>query len=329
MRLVPATVVHWLYLTSTSVLLYIMAVQYRAGKYLDEIHETSIGTDNVFCEINVKEVQESSRLLVNDICKTFGAESLTDLNPAMMNKNTVVKAQMAEWLFSAIYLLDQCSLPLMSNARVQLENLNGEKIEDQKSIIKLQSDLISQKNEELGLVSKTVEAELKTYSSALQQSCSTALSPKNIVAAVQKVAREDDRSKEILVFGVAEEKGECATAKVAKILDHLEEKPKFQQCRRIGQQRENTVRPIKFSVRSTDIVYQILSKAKRLREVEIEGYKTVYLSPNRTPEERVTRQKLVAELKQKRIHGDPNSRYFIRKGEIVQAALEESFHSTD
>ena len=73
-------------------------------------------------------------------------------------------------------------------------------------------------------------------------------------------------------------------------------------------------------------MYQILSKAKRLREVE--GYKTVYLSPNRTPEERVTRQKLVAELKQKRI-GDPNSRYFIRKGEIVQAVLEESFHSTD
>ena len=302
-----------------------MAVQYRTGKYLNEIHETSIGTDNVFCEINVKEVQNSSRLLVNDICKTFGAESLTNLTPAMMNKNTVVKAQMAEWLLSAIYLLEQCSLPLMSNARVQLENLNEEKIEDQKSIIKLQSDLISQKNEELGLVSKTVETELKTYSSALQQSCSTALSPKNIAAAVQKVAREDDRSKEILVFGVAEEKGECATAKVAKILDHLEEKPKFQQCRRIGQQRDNAVRPIKFSVRSTDIVNQILSKAKRLREVE--GYKTVYLSPNRTPEERVARQKLVAELKQKRI-GDPNSRYFIRKGEIVQAALEESFHST-
>ena len=151
----------------------------------------------------MKEVQESSRLLVNDICKTFGAESLTNLTPTMMNKNTVVKAQMAEWLFSAIYLLEKCSLPLMSNARVQLEKLNEEKIEDQKSIIKLQSDLISQKNEELGLVSKTVETELKTYSSALQQSCSSALSPKNIVAAVQKVAREDDRSKEILVFGVA------------------------------------------------------------------------------------------------------------------------------
>jgi hypothetical protein len=70
----------------------------------------------------------------------------------------------------------------------------------------LQNDLISQKNEELGFVSNTVEAELKTNSSALQQSCSIALSLKNIVAAVQKVAREYDWTKEILVFDVAEER---------------------------------------------------------------------------------------------------------------------------
>ncbi|KAL5252893.1 hypothetical protein ACHWQZ_G015602 [Mnemiopsis leidyi] len=213
----------------------------------------------------------------------------------------------------------QCSDSADVEPSVQLENLHEEKIADQKNIINLQNELISQKNEELGLVSKTIEAELKTYSSALQQSCSTALSPKNIVAAVQKVAREDDQSREVLVFGVAEEKGECATVRVAKILEQLEEKPKFQHCRRIGQQRENTVCPIKFSIRSTDIIYQILSKAKRLEEIE--GYKTVYLSPNRTPEERVAHQKLVAELKEKR-SGDPNSRYFIKKGEIVQVALE-------
>ena len=53
----------------------------------------------------------------------------------------------------------------------------------------------------------------------------------------------------------------------------------------------------------------------------------VYLSLNRTLEERVGRQKIVAELKEKGT-GNPNSCYFIRKGEIVQAALEDSFHST-
>ena len=75
-------------------------------------------------------------------------------------------------------------------------------------------------------------------------------------------------------------------------------------------------------------MYQILKKAKQLRDIE--GYKSIYISPNRTREERIARQKLVSELKEKR-SGDQNSRYFIRKGEIVQVALqlEESFHSTD
>ena len=99
-------------------------------------------------------------------------------------------------------------------------------------------------------------------------------------------------------------------------------------CRRIGQQATSAaVRPIRFRVRSSDIVTQILRKAKRLREIE--GYKTVYISPNRTPEERASRKKLVSELKEKR-SGDPNSRYFIRKGEIVKLDIESlSFSSTN
>ncbi len=44
---------------------------------------------------------------------------MSKLTPDLINKPSVVKAQMAEWLFSAIYLLDQCSLPLMSDARTQ------------------------------------------------------------------------------------------------------------------------------------------------------------------------------------------------------------------
>ena len=114
----------------------------------------------------------------------------------------------------------------------------------------------------------------------------------------------------------------------AKVLEKINEKPQVKQCRRIGQPNAGAARPIIFSVMSPGIVYQILKKAKQLRDIE--GYKTIYISPNRTREERIARQKLVSELKEKR-RGDQNSRYFIRKGEIVQVALqlEESFHSTD
>ena len=64
-------------------------------------------------------------------------------------------------------------------------------------------------------------------------------------------------------------------------------------------------------------MYQILRKAKRLKDID--GYKTVYISPNRTNEERLSRRTLVNnELKQKRLE-DQSSHYFIRKGKIVKA----------
>ena len=144
-----------------------MAVQYRAGKYLDELWETtSFGTDNHFGEVNLKQLHEASKSMMSDMCRVFGVEGAKDLNPEKLSKPSVVKAQMAEWLHTAVFLLDQCCFPVMSNARSQLDELQKEKIEDQTEIIRLQKRLISQKNEELGLVSKTVETELKSYSSA-------------------------------------------------------------------------------------------------------------------------------------------------------------------
>ena len=270
-------------------------------------------------------MQKACNSLFKDMCQVYNCDDPTDFEPDMLNRTSVVKAQMAEWLHSAIYLLHQSCLPLMSSARNKIEDLQEENISDKKEIISLQNKLIIMKDRDLGLVSKSVVKEMKSYSSALQescstlqQSCSTALSPKKIASAVKTIAKEEDRSKEVVVFGVDEEDGECPTSKVSKILEQLEEKPPISRCRRIGQRGADlkSKRPIIFSVQSTDVVYQILRKAKRLKDIE--GLKTVYISPNRTPEERISRQKLVAELKKKRLD-DPSGSYFIRKGEIVKA----------
>ena len=68
-------------------------------------------------------------------------------------------------------------------------------------------------------------------------------------------------------------------------------------------------------MRSQDNVYQISRKASTLRNFE--DLKKVFLSPDRTVEERVSRKKLVIELREKR-GADPNHNYVIRKGEIVR-----------
>ena len=74
------------------------------------------------------------------------------------------------------------------------------------------------------------------------------------------------------------------------------------------------MRPIKFRVRNQDTVYQILRKATTLRNLE--NCKKVFIPPDRTIEERVSRRKLVDQLREKR-SADPNNNYVIRKGEIV------------
>ena len=74
------------------------------------------------------------------------------------------------------------------------------------------------------------------------------------------------------------------------------------------------MRPLKFRVRNQETVYQILRKATTLRNLE--DCKKVFLSPDRTAEERVSRRKLVDQLREKR-SADPKNNYVIRRDEIV------------
>ena len=105
-------------------------------------------------------------------------------------------------MFAAIFLLHNSCLPMMSFARSKIEELQEENISDKKEVIDLKSRLISIRERELGTVSSTVKKEIKSYSSILQESCTTALSPKKIATAVKTIVKEEDRSKEVVVCGV-------------------------------------------------------------------------------------------------------------------------------
>jgi hypothetical protein len=60
----------------------------------------------------------------------------------------------------------------------------------------------------------------------------------------------------------------------------------------------------------------VLSKARNLREVE--GYDSVYISPDRPAEQRAAFRKLVLEVKQKR-HMEPERVHIIRNNKIVSS----------
>ena len=76
------------------------------------------------------------------------------------------------------------------------------------------------------------------------------------------------------------------------------------------------VRPIKVTVASPEIVNQVLSSASKLKKGS-EDWRSVYLAPDRSKDERLAHQKLVKELKEK-IANEPDDKYhYIRDGKIL------------
>ena len=116
-----------------------------------------------------------------------------------------------------------------------------------------------------------------------------------------------------MLFGVQEEKDKDLEKTVLEICEQLNEKPRVTECSRVGTVKQGTVRPIKVALRSADIVNRILSKARQLRTTD--DYKNVYLSVDRTPEERSALKQLVGKLKQMR-ENQPDQHHYLRKNEI-------------
>ena len=101
----------------------------------------------------------------------------------------------------------------------------------------------------------------------------------------------------------------------------LGEKPRHESVR-IGVRKESPSdqpRPVKVSVASSAHVFQILRAARKLKDSE--RYKKVFISPDRTPEERKIRREAVASLK-KMSEEDPGKRHYIRAGKVVTVCTE-------
>ena len=68
---------------------------------------------------------------------------------------------------------------------------------------------LSRKNsDELKDFKVTVQTEMKSYSSVLKNSCSTAHTRKAIEAAVKSVCDQEDRSKNVIIYELEETSGE-------------------------------------------------------------------------------------------------------------------------
>ena len=271
--------------------------------------------DSVATNVNSWLVEVLNQLKVDDVY------DLTTPKCKTLNKDTL-----AEKLIEAlIYVTDQNNW-LLDAGKLKDENeaLKSKLIDSQGKVISLQAELLSSRSEQLDTlqttvktsVEDTVKAGFLSYSAVAQKN--TVISPETLKSVAKQLVVEEELSRNIMVFGLSEKDDEDICDSVGKVFEQLGEKPRLE-ARRLGIKRTNsTPRPVKVTLSSAANVQQILGKSRKLRTSQ---YDAVYLTPDRTAEQRAEHRQLVEQLKKKG-EDQPGRHHYIKGGQIYSTELK-------
>ena len=248
----------------------------------------------------------------------------------LKQKRTVTKDILAGIVIQMAAVIEE-SKTVLKSAVAKSDEQKSELLVNQKALIQTQQELIQCKTDKLDLVQKTVQTEIKTFSEVVKMnSPGNSMSTEKLKNVVRSAITDGDRPKNFLIFGANEEMT-CDDVEMheKEIVDDmfgllkLTEKPAIEKIQRVGEKKsDSNGRPIKVTLRSAAAVQQVLRKAKTLKTVKIPGYSfcydKLYLSPDRSLDERKSRQKLVQEMKGM-IAKDSSKRYFIRNDKVCVA----------
>ena len=204
--------------------------------------------------------------------------------------------------------------------------LSEKTIQLQDQIIKTQAELVDSKDNTMKNISQVVSEsvsdsvkEIKTYSAAVSSN-QAPLCQRTIQKAVKAVIEEEDRAKNLIVFGLEESENEALDETVGAVFEELGEKPMHEDTR-IGKKKPGVTRPVKVKLRNGAAALHLLKKSSELKKSARFG--RVFLCPDRSEEERESQRKLVAELR-KKIEDEPHKSHVIRDGTIVSRIRTES-----
>ena len=131
---------------------------------------------------------------------------------------------------------------------------------------------------------------------------------------VKSVVEEEDRSRNVVIFGLPEKKEENIEERVQEVFKEIGLKPTLQ-ASRVG--KTSSKRPIKVSLSISSAVREVLCQVKKFRLAAT--FSKVYVRPDRFEEERSKDRLLVQELFKKRqaeperLHNISNWGQFTRK----------------
>ena len=213
-----------------------------------------------------------------------------------------------------------------------MEELNSAVIKGQEKVIALQEDLLKSKDEqlvavqsavksEIAGVQSTVKTEISSWSKIVQQKSSQPFTPAKLKEAVKSAVVEEDRSRNIMIFGKEEKENEDLCKTISEILEDMNEKPQLIEFRRVGSAKPAKSRPIKVKLSSSDAAMHVLRKARILKSSDKNRF--TFIGPDRTEEEREAHKNLVGQLKLK-IKEESGLYHYIRGGRILSTAKKAS-----
>ena len=240
-------------------------------------------------------------------------KKIQDLNEKVLNCNQVKKSDLASAIVTLVNILDSTH-GVLKSASVKIEDLLSDQVEDKKTIIQLQKKSLESKDKEIAAVQSTVKSEIKTFAEIVKSGTSSSVTTQNIQRAVKSAVSEDQRGKNVVIFGLQEDGNDdrlrARVTVMTKLIVEGRETAAVKDVIRIGAVKsgESGCRPVKVSFENKEVATSVISSAKKLRQSPV--YKSVYVSPDRSAEERTERKKLVSQLKQK-IEKEPGLYHFI------------------
>ena len=229
-------------------------------------------------------------------------------------------------LFAESYHFVRFQAEKMKQLKADLSATKSQLIENQKWVISLQEQIIDNKDKQLDAVKTVVKSsvesnlkeQFKSYSEAAAENVMVCPSegltdPATLKKVVKSVVQEEDRSRNVIIFGLPERKDEKVDERVQEVFQELGLKPTLH-ASRVGKiVQGKSKRPVKVSLSSSSNVHQILCQVRKLRHSS--NFSSVYVRPDRSEEERSQDRLLVQELLKKR-EAQPDKLHFIRAGTI-------------
>jgi len=267
-----------------------------------------VGCDMVATNVNSWLVEVMKQLKIDHV------DDLTTPKCKALNKETL-----AEKLIEALIHVTNHNDWLLKAGKLKDENdaLKSKLIDSQGRVIGLQAELLSSRSEQLDTlqttvktsVEDTVKAGFLSYSAVAQKN--TVISPETLKSVAKQLVVEEELSRNIMVFGLSEKDDEDVCDSVGQVFEQLGEKPRLE-ARRLGikKRTNSTPRPVKVTLSSAANVQQILGKSRKLRTSQ---YDAVYLTPDRTAEQRAEHRQLVEQLK-KKAEDQPGRHHYIKGG---------------